>query len=237
MQCNQSSPCSWQEETARHAARVDFNRMRNSVTEPLHYHPESRALQIQFDSLRLADRVAEVHVRQLLTDADREFIGRQRMVFMATADTERQPECSYKGGDPGFVQVLDQNTLVLPSYNGNGMFLSAGNLRANPQVGLLFIDFEQPQRLRVNGTAAVLADDPLLLRYPGAELLLRIAVRHVFGNCPRYVPTMRFVAESAHTPRAGTVAPIPQWKTRPIWHEVLPADDPARQVNTDRGLA
>lgn len=207
------------------------------MTEPLHYHPESRALQIQFDSLRLADRVAEVHVRQLLTDADREFIGRQRMVFMATADTERQPECSYKGGDPGFVQVLDQNTLVLPSYNGNGMFLSAGNLRANPQVGLLFIDFEQPQRLRVNGTAAVLADDPLLLRYPGAELLLRIAVRHVFGNCPRYVPTMRFVAESAHTPRAGTVAPIPQWKTRPIWHEVLPADDPARQVNTDRGLA
>lgn len=207
------------------------------MTEPLHYHPESRALQIQFDSLRLADRVAEVHVRQLLTDADREFIGRQRMVFMATADTERQPECSYKGGDPGFVQVLDQNTLVLPSYNGNGMFLSAGNLRANPQVGLLFIDFEQPQRLRVNGTAAVLADDPLLLRYPGAELLLRIAVRHVFGNCPRYVPTMRFVAESAHTPRAGTVPPIPQWKTRPIWHEVLPADDPARQVNTDRGLA
>lgn len=207
------------------------------MTEPLHYHPESRALQIQFDSLRLADRVAEVHVRQLLTDADREFIGRQRMVFMATADTERQPECSYKGGDPGFVQVLDQNTLVLPSYNGNGMFLSAGNLRANPQVGLLFIDFEQPQRLRVNGTAAVLADDPLLLRYPGAELLLRIAVRHVFGNCPRYVPTMRFVAESAHTPRAGTVPPIPQWKTRPIWHEVLPADDPARQVNTDLGLA
>ena len=189
------------------------------MTEPLHYHPESRALQQQFDSIRLADRVAEVHVRQLLTDADREFIGRQRMVFMATADTQGQPECSYKGGDPGFVQVLDQNTLVLPSYNGNGMFLSTGNLRANPQVGLLFIDFEQPQR------------------YPGAELLLRIAVRHVFGNCPRYVPTMRFVAESAHTPRAGTVPPIPQWKTRPIWHEVLPADDPARQVNTDRGLA
>lgn len=206
------------------------------MTEPLHYHPESRALQLQFDSLRLADRVAEVHVRQLLTDADREFIGRQRMVFMATADTEGQPECSYKGGDPGFVQVLDQNTLVLPSYNGNGMFLSAGNLRANPQVGLLFIDFEHPQRLRVNGTATVVAEDPLLLRYPGAELLLRVDVRHVFGNCPRYVPTMRFVAESAHLPRAGKVPPIPQWKTRPVWHEVLPADDPARRVNTAPGL-
>ena len=206
------------------------------MAEPLRYHPETRALQQQFDSVRLADRVAEVHVRPVLTDADREFIGRQRMVFVATANTGGQPECSYKGGDPGFVQVLDQHALLLPSYNGNGMFLSTGNIRANPQVGLLFIDFEQPQRLRVNGTATVLADDPMLARYPGAELLLRIAVNHVFGNCPRYVPTMRFVAESAHLPRAGTVPPIPQWKTRPVWQEVLPADDPARRANPDPSL-
>jgi predicted pyridoxine 5'-phosphate oxidase superfamily flavin-nucleotide-binding protein len=199
------------------------------MTEPLHYHSESRTLQHQFDSVRLADRVAEVHVRQALTEADLEFIGRQRMVFLATADAHGSPECSYKGGDPGFVRVLDPHTLVLPSYNGNGMFLSAGNLRANPQVGLLFIDFEQPQRLRVNGTATVHANDPLLAQYPGAELLLRITVRHVFGNCPRYVPTMRFVADSAYIPRAGTVAPTPPWKTRPIWREVLPADDAARR--------
>lgn len=203
------------------------------MSEPLRYHPESRALQQQFDSLRLADRVAQMHVRQQLTDADREFIARQRMVFVATASPEGQPECSFKGGDPGFVQVLDPHTLVWPSYNGNGMFLSTGNMRANSQIGLLFIDFEQPQRLRVNGTATVLADDPMLVRYPGAELLLRIAVNHVFGNCPRYVPTMRFVAESAHLPRVGTTAPIPQWKTQPIWHEVLPADDPARRLDPD----
>ena len=199
------------------------------MTEPLHYHPESRALQQQFDSVRLADRVAEVHVRQALTEADREFIGRQRMVFLATADAQGSPECSYKGGDPGFVRVQDPHTLVLPSYNGNGMFLSTGNMRANPQVGLLFIDFEQPQRLRVNGTATVHANDPLLSHYPGAEMLLRITVRHVFGNCPRYVPTMRFVADSAYIPRAGTEAPTPPWKTRPIWREVLPADDAARR--------
>ncbi len=205
------------------------------MSDPLNYHPASRALQQQFDSVRLADRVAEVHVRQSLTLEDREFIARQRMVFVATADSRGQPECSYKGGDPGFVQVLDPHTLVLPSYNGNGMFLSTGNMVANPQVGLLFIDFEQPQRLRVNGRATVLADDPLLVRYPGAELLLRIAVNHVFGNCPRYVPTMRMVAESAHLPRAGTVPPIPQWKTRPIWHEVLPADDPARRAKAEPG--
>lgn len=203
------------------------------MTEPLQYHAESRTLQQQFDSVRLADRVAEIHVRQALTEADRDFIGRQRMVFLATSDAQGSPECSYKGGAPGFVKVLDPNTLALPSYNGNGMFLSTGNMRVNPQVGLLFIDFEQPQRLRVNGTATVRADDPLLSQYPGAELLLRISVRHVFGNCPRYVPTMRFVADSAHIPRAGIVVPTPQWKTRPIWREVLPADDAARRDNPD----
>lgn len=203
------------------------------MPEPMHYHSESRALQQQFDSLRLADRVAEVHVRLLLNDADREFIGRQRMVFVATASPDGQPECSYKGGDPGFVRVLDPQTLVWPSYNGNGMFLSTGNMRANSQIGLLFIDFEQPQRLRVNGTATVLAEDPLLAHYPGAELLVRVAVKHVFGNCPRYLPTMRWVADSAHLPRAGAEAPIPRWKTQSIWHEVLPENDPARRLDPD----
>jgi hypothetical protein len=203
------------------------------MTEPLQYHTESRMLQQQFDSVRLADRVAEIHVRQALTQADREFIGRQRMVFLATADAHGAPECSYKGGDPGFVRALDPHTLVLPSYNGNGMFLSTGNLRANPQVGLLFIDFEEPKRLRVNGTATVQASDPLLSQYPGAELLLRITVRHVFGNCPRYVPTMQVVVDSAYIPRPGTLPPTPQWKTQPIWREVLPAEDPARQDNPD----
>lgn len=203
------------------------------MAEPLRYHPESRALQQQFDSMRLADRVAEVHVRQHLSEADCEFIARQRMVFVATADRGGQPECSYKGGDPGFVQALDPHTLMMPSYNGNGMFLSTGNMRANPQVGLLFIDFENPQRLRVNGVATVLSDDPLLARYPGAELLIRIAVGHVFGNCPRYVPTMRLVADSASVPRPGSVPPVPSWKTRPLWREVLPADDPALRSDPD----
>jgi len=206
---------------------------RTTMTDPLHYHADARQLQDRFDSRRLADRVAEVHVRSELTQADRDFIARQRMVFLATADAEGHPECSYKGGDPGFVQVLDPHTLVVPSYNGNGMFLSTGNILANPQVGLLFIDFEQPQRLRVNGAATVSSDDPLLAEFPGAELIVRIAVRHVFGNCPRYVPLMRFVEASAHVPRAGQTAPIPQWKTRPVWREVLPADDPALRQSAD----
>lgn len=201
------------------------------MSEPLKYHADSRALQEQFDSVRLADRVAEIHVRDALSDADCEFIGRQRMVFLATSDAEGHPECSYKGGRQGFIRILDRHTLVMPSYNGNGMFLSTGNLRANPKLGLLFIDFERPQRLRVNGIAEVWTHDPLMPEFPGAELLVRIAIRHVFGNCPRYVPTMQFVQESEFLPRSDEVPPVPPWKLRPVWHEVLPAADPARRMD------
>lgn len=203
------------------------------MAEPLHYHSDARALQELFDSRRLADRVAQAHVRHAFTEADRSFIARQRMVFLATADADGRPECSYKGGDLGFVQVLDAHTLAVPSYNGNGMFLSTGNIRANPQVGLLFIDFEQPQRLRVNGTATVSANDPLLAQFPGAELVVRIEARHIFGNCPRYVPRLQFVKASEHLPRTGYTPPIPEWKTRPLWREVLPVDDPALGTGPD----
>ena len=203
------------------------------MSEPLQYHADSRALQEQFDSVRLADRVAQIHVRDALSDADCEFIGRQRMVFVATADADGHPECSYKGGEEGFIRILDRHTLAMPIYNGNGMFLSTGNLCANPKVGLLFIDFERPQRLRVNGSAKVSADDPLKPEFPGAELLVRIDIRHVFGNCPRYVPTMRVVQESEFLPRSDELAPVPAWKMRPVWHEVLPAADPARRIDPD----
>ncbi|MEY4267383.1 MAG: hypothetical protein RIS90_1918 [Pseudomonadota bacterium] len=204
------------------------------MSEPLQYNADSRALQEQFDSLRLADRVAEIHVRNALSDSDCEFISQQRMVFVATADTHGHPECSYKGGQAGFVRVINSRTLVMPSYNGNGMFLSLGNLCANPKVGLLFIDFERPQRLRVNGTAKVLASDPLMHQFPGAELLVKIDIRHVFGNCPRYVPTMRFVQESEFLPQTDAAPPVPPWKMRPVWHEVLPATDPARRIDPGR---
>lgn len=80
---------------------------------------------------------------------------------MATADGEGRPQCSYKGGDPGFVRVLDERTIAFPVYDGNGMYLTAGNALVNPHVGLLF-DFERRRRMRLNGTASVAADDRLL---------------------------------------------------------------------------
>jgi predicted pyridoxine 5'-phosphate oxidase superfamily flavin-nucleotide-binding protein len=193
------------------------------------YHEESRKLQDQFDSRRLADRLAEKLLRSTFNDEDRSFIEGQRMFFLATTDADGFPDCSYKGGDPGFARVVDERTLVFPSYDGNGMFKSLGNIRANPAVGLLFLNFEEPKRLRVNGLATVSTEDSAMGLFPGAELLVRVTARHIFPNCPRYIPQMQMVERSPYVPQAGCPAPIPNWKKRPHFNEVLPSTDPARK--------
>jgi hypothetical protein len=137
----------------------------------LEYSTHSRALQDRFDTRRLADRLVEVKVHDRFTDNDRRFIERLDMFFIATVDAQGQPTCSYKGGDPGFVAVVDDRTLAFPNYDGNGMYLSMGNLDATGAVGLLFIDFERQRRMRVDGTARLVHDDPLMAQYPGAQFM------------------------------------------------------------------
>jgi predicted pyridoxine 5'-phosphate oxidase superfamily flavin-nucleotide-binding protein len=205
------------------------------MTDRSLYHEESRKLQDQFDTRRLADRLVDRLLRSTFNDEDRNFIESQPMFFLATTDAEGFPDCSYKGGDPGFVRVIDGQTLVFPSYDGNGMFKSLGNIRANPAVGLLFLSFEEPKRLRVNGMATVSSDDSAMGLFPGAQLLVRVTPRHIFPNCPRYIPKMQLVERSPYVPRAGCPAPVPNWKTRPHFKEVLPAGDPARNEGGDSG--
>src|SRR5436305_9838944 len=118
---------------------------------PEPYHDGSRHLQDRFDTRRMADRIEERLVGDVIDDDDRAFIERMDMLFLATADGQGRPTCSYKGGDPGFVRVLDRHTIAFPSYDGNGMYLSMGNLRVNPHVGLLFIDFAAQRRMRMEG--------------------------------------------------------------------------------------
>ena len=195
------------------------------------YHEGARELQDRFDTRRLADRLEEVKVHDTIADGDRAFIERMDMFFLATADAEGRPQCSYKGGDPGFVAVLDEHTLAFPNYDGNGMYLSLGNLALNPHVGLLFVDFrgDPPRRLRVNGTASVEDGDPLLARYPRAQFVVRVRVLQVFPNCPRYIHRMELVERSAFVPRPEREPPVPDWKRTDWAHDVLPAGDPARE--------
>jgi predicted pyridoxine 5'-phosphate oxidase superfamily flavin-nucleotide-binding protein len=193
------------------------------------YTPTQRGLQDRFDTRRIADRIDGLLVHDRFTDEDRAFLEARDMVFLATVDAAGRPTCSYKGGDPGFVRVLDDRTLALPSYDGNGMFLSLGNLLVRPEVGLLFVDFEQARRMRVHGTAEVAVEDPLLATWPGAQAVIRVTARQVFPNCGRYVHRYALVERSAFVPRPHRVVPVPSWKRDDWALDALPAGDPARE--------
>ena len=166
------------------------------------YRESQRRLQDRFDTRRLADRLGSV-VGDDLTPF-RSFIEARDMFFLATADAHGQPQCSYKGGAPGFVRVVDESSLAFPVYDGNGMFLSTGNMFENPAVGLLFIDFANGTRLRLNGEASIDPDDPLTSTFPGAQFVVRVRARAVFPNCRRYVHTHDASNQSVFVPAADT---------------------------------
>jgi uncharacterized protein len=193
------------------------------------YPAGSRELQDRFDTRRLADRLAEVKVHDRFTPDDRAFIEHLDMFFLATVDNSGQPSCSYKGGDPGFVQVVDDQTLAFPSYDGNGMFVSMGNLSVTPAVGLLFIDFERQRRLRVEGVARIDFNDPLLPLYPEAQFIVRVTARRIYPNCPRYIHKYQLVQRSLFVPHAAVATPVPAWKESDWARDVLPVNDPARR--------
>jgi uncharacterized protein len=195
------------------------------------YNSGNRSLQDRFDSRRLADRLEDRRVRDTIDADDRAFIESMDMLFIATADEHGRPNCSYKGGAPGFVRVLDEHTIAFPTYDGNGMFLTAGNVLVNAEVGLLFISFEQGRRLRLNGTASISADDELAPAWPGAQLVVRVRAREVFPNCPRYIHRYELVERSRYVPVAGIEPPVPDWKTREWARDVLPTSDQASRAS------
>jgi len=189
------------------------------------YHEGMRRLQDIRETRPLADRLERVTVRTAFTSEDRAFISSRPMVFVATADALGHPECSYKGGMPGFVRVLDDRTLAFPDYDGNGMYRSWGNVLVNPSVALLFLDFEAPDRLRVNGSAHVDMDDSLREDFPGSVLIVRVTASKIFPNCPRYIHKMQLVEYSAYAPRPDHTPPVPAWKTFDTFRDALPARD------------
>ena len=187
------------------------------------YHDGNRKLQKQFDSSALADRLIEVTHHTSFTDYDKRFIESSEFFFLATADAEGRPDCSFKGGPRGFVRVTGETQLIFPDYDGNGMFKSLGNIEVNGAVGLLFITMgESPQRIRVNGRASVLTHSERLADFTGAQLLVQVEVEHIFPNCPRYIPDLSSNTPSPYTPR-GDLDPIePEWKEMDLFSDVVP---------------
>jgi len=185
------------------------------------YHEGNRSLQDQFDSRRIADRLEHVTLRREFQAEDRTFIENSEFFFLATADAEGRPDCSFKGGSPGFVRITGIDELAFPDYDGNGMFKSLGNIAVNPNVGLLFIQMgDRPSRLRVNGTASVSRDDPDIGSFVGAQLLIRVKAHVIFPNCPRYIPGAD--GPSIYIPQKGSAPVEPAWKGFEVFRDAVP---------------
>jgi predicted pyridoxine 5'-phosphate oxidase superfamily flavin-nucleotide-binding protein len=177
------------------------------------FHDGNRQLQDRFDSRRISDRLEERLTRTTFTDDDKAYIESVPYFFLASADAQGRPDCSFKGGPPGFVRVTGPSELAFPDYDGNGMFKSLGNVLVNGNVGLLFIAMHgKPKRLRVNGTATIADNDPLLGEVIGAQLIVRVKARAIFPNCPRYIPDMQLIGPSIYTPQPHYEPPEPAWK-------------------------
>lgn len=189
------------------------------------YGENHRQLQDRHDTRRLADKIEQIAVQPVVSDMDKAFIEGRDMFFLSSVDHQGRPTVSYKGGDPGFVRVVDPGTIAFPLYDGNGMFFSAGNMVGNSQVGLLFIDFVKPQRVRVQGVASVSADDPLMREFHEAQMIVRVAVSEVWPNCPRYVHRFEKVQASRYVPRAQCETPLAGWKRIDLIQEDLPGRD------------
>jgi len=196
------------------------------------YHVGSRVLQDRFDSRRIADRLEEVTAHDVLNEHDTAFIEAADLFFLATADADGWPDVSHKGGLPGFVRVLDPTTLAFPSYDGNGQFRSLGNLLVNPRVGLLFIDFDQPNRLRIQGVAQVRDDPELVAQWEGAQLVVTVTPERIFPNCPRYIHRRALVERSPYAPRPDYEPPVPEWKRMEVFRDALPDPPPGARPDS-----
>lgn len=192
------------------------------------YTESQRQVQDQFESRPLADLLTQATVSGEVTDEQREFVESRDFFFLSTVNGRGEPTVSYKGGPPGVVSVVDSKTIVFPNYDGNGMFMSVGNIAETANIGLLFIDFETPNRLRMQATATVSADDPELDRYPGALQVVRATVDAVFVNCARLIHKHTRVADSPYVPSADGSTPYPSWKRIDLLQAALPPEDQGR---------
>jgi uncharacterized protein len=198
------------------------------------YAKEHIDLQNQFNSRKLADLMDQGISREALTEDDQAFIASRDMFFLSSVDPEGMPTVSYKGGPVGVVSVINDQTLGFPGYDGNGMFYSAGNIVGQGKVGLLFIDFETPHRLRVQGTATYHRNYPLIENYPEAQYFITVQISRIWQNCPRYIHRYQKIEPSKYVPGQCEITPLASWKRIDLVQEAISEGE--RQDAKEQGI-
>lgn len=188
------------------------------------YHAGHRQLQTEFQSQALADRLEEIIVQPALDADAQSFIQAQDHFFLTTVDTSGFPTVSYKGGNPGFVRVVNETTLLFPCFDGNGMWLSMGNIVEHDKVGMLFINMVTPHRIRVQGTATLTRDPRILDYWQDVGLAVQVNITHTWINCPRYIHPVDKRSQSPHVPAAEHVTEPAEWKSLELVADVVPPE-------------
>lgn len=163
-------------------------------------------MQEQWDSVDRARAFYDRQVLDHLNTAMREFVARQQMVFISTADGNGECDCSFRAGEPGFVVALDERTVVYPELRGNGVYASLGNIAENPHIGLLFVDFfDDLIGLHINGRARVREHEDLLVdervtvdllemltRQGGRrpERWVEVEIHEAYIHCSKHIPLL-----------------------------------------------
>lgn len=189
------------------------------------YGDQHIKMQNHFDTRRLANAVKSNVVTDEILDEHKMFIESRDMFFLSTIDHRGYPTCSYKGGNPGFVKVEDNKTIIFPNFDGNGMFLSMGNITKNHNVGILFIDFETPHRIRVHGKASVHSEPKLINLFPEATMVVKVEITEMFINCTRYIHKYKKIEPSHYVPQYHRKTPLPHWKRIDNLQNALPERD------------
>ncbi|MEL7296834.1 MAG: pyridoxamine 5'-phosphate oxidase family protein [Pseudomonadota bacterium] len=189
------------------------------------YGQAARQLQRRHDTEKLADALSDAIVADQLSDDQAAFIASLDFFYLATVSNDGEPTVSYKGGAPGFVRVMSPGKLMFPNYDGNGMFLSMGNIHETRHIGLLFMSFETPQRLRVQGKACLQEDADSLALFPGANMVVQVDITSCFVNCARYIHKHSRVEHSPYIPDDLGNQPFPSWKRIDKFKSALPPED------------
>ncbi len=161
------------------------------MTDDRDFHPGEIAAQEKWQTAHMWD---EARRTRLLMDhlpgIFHERVENAPFFFLATSNSTGNCDCSFKGGGPGIIHIIDETRLAFPDYDGNGAFMSVGNILENPHVGLLFIDFADGARLRVNGRASVHDDGAVKELFPDHQRVILVTVEQVVPNCPAHVPRL-----------------------------------------------
>jgi len=125
------------------------------------------------------------------------FIAAQRSFYLATVNAEGQPYIQHRGGPPGFLKVIDRQTLAFADYKGNKQFITQGNLTDNPRAFIFLMDYANRTRVKIWGSAKVVEDQPALLTelMPSRDLykarpeqVVMFTIDAWDQNCPQHIP-------------------------------------------------